>query len=328
MPYNSIISRSNAASLVPVVVAAEILQNVPELNPIMRLARRLPNMSTNQTRLPVMSALASAYFVSGDTGLKQTSQVTWENKYIDAEELAVIVPIPQAVLDDAGYDIWAQVRPEIERAISVAITGAVLYGTNIPASWTTNLGVAGGLQGVCASSAPHSVSLAAFADLYEAILGEAAAGTDGLFMAVEADGFGVTGCVSHLTYRGLLRNVRTTDGQPIFKTSMQDPTRYELDSAPIYFPTDGSMSAPAAAVGGMFVGQWDQLVYAMRQDITFKVLDQAVIQDNAGNIVYNLAQQDMVALRAVIRLGFALPNPINRVNQTAASRIPFAMLTA
>jgi len=50
--------------------------------------------------------------------------------------------------------------------------------------------------------------------------------------------------------------------------------------------------------------------------------------DGAGNIIYNLAQQDMVALRAVMRLGFALPNPINRMNPTAATRYPFAVLTA
>ena len=66
----------------------------------------------------------------------------------------------------------------------------------------------------------------------------------------------------------------------------------------------------------------------MRQDITYKVLDQAVIQDAAGNTIYNLAQQDMVALRAVMRLGFALPNQINRMQQTAANRAPFAVLTA
>jgi hypothetical protein len=29
-----------------------------------------------------------------------------------------------------------------------------------------------------------------------------------------------------------------------------------------------------------------------------------------------------------MRLGFALPNPINRVQATAASRFPFAYLTA
>jgi hypothetical protein len=78
----------------------------------------------------------------------------------------------------------------------------------------------------------------------------------------------------------------------------------------------------------MISGAWSQLVYAMRQDITYKVLDQAVIQDGAGNIIYNLAQQDMVALRAVMRLGFALPNPINRMNTNSATRYPFAVLTA
>jgi len=33
-------------------------------------------------------------------------------------------------------------------------------------------------------------------------------------------------------------------------------------------------------------------------------------------------------LRAVMRLGFALPNPINRMQETEASRFPFAYLSA
>ena len=327
MPYNSIISRTNAASLIPVVVSNEILTHLPEMNPIMRLARRLPNMSTNQTRLPVVSALSTAYFVSGDTGLKQTSQVTWANTFVDAEELAVIVPIPQSVLDDASYDIWARVRPEIERALSVAISQAVLYGTNIPASWTTDLGAAG-IQALCASSAAHQISRAAFADDYEAILGVSAGGTLGMWAAIEADGYMPSGLISHVAGKAQLRNTRATGGELIFKSSVQDPSRWEIDGVPVFFPTDGSMSATGAATAGAFVGQWDQLVYSMRQDITYKILTEAVIQDGAGTIVYNLAQQDMVALRAVMRLGFAIPNPINRMNGTAATRIPFSMLVS
>jgi hypothetical protein len=42
--------------------------------------------------------------------------------------------------------------------------------------------------------------------------------------------------------------------------------------------------------------------------------------------VYNLAQQDMVALRAVMRIGWQVPNPINRVEETEANRYPFALL--
>ena len=323
MAYNNIIDRTGSAPLLPEDVSAEIFESLAEMNPVMRLARRLPNMSTSQRRLPVMSALSTAYFVAGDNGLKQTSEMSWENKYIDAEELAVIVPIPEAVLDDAGYDIFGQIKPELERAFSVAISKAVLFGTNIPASWTTNLGAAGLSAG--ATAAANTASIAAFADLYEAILGETAAGVDGLFMTVEADGFMVTGSVAHPSMKGKLRNVRDSNGQPIFKANMQDAARYDLDGSPIFFPTDGSI---AAATALMISGQWDQLVYSMRQDITYKVLDQAVITDAGGNIVYNLAQQDMLALRAVIRLGFALPNPINRMQSVAASRYPFAILTA
>jgi len=119
--------------------------------------------------------------------------------------------------------------------------------------------------------------------------------------------------------------VRDADGQPIFTRSMQDRTRYELDGSPVFFPTDGSI---VAASGLDIGGDWQQLVYAMRQDMTYKILTEAVIQDAAGNIIYNLAQQDMVALRAVMRLGFALPNPINAMNETDATRFPFSVLTA
>src|SRR5687768_11444171 len=138
MPYNSLINRSDATSLIPEDVSREILNNVAAENPLLQLARRLPDLPRAQRRMPVLSALATAYFVTGDTGLKQTTELAWSDKYIDAEELAVIVPIPEAVLDDADYDIWAEVRPEIVNAINFAINRAVLFGTNIPSSWTTN----------------------------------------------------------------------------------------------------------------------------------------------------------------------------------------------
>ena len=321
MPYNSIISRTDATALIPIDISNEILSAVPQQSAVMQLARRLPNMSVAQRRLPVTSALATAYFVSGDTGLKQTTEVNWENKYIDAEELAVIVPIAQNVLDDSGFPIWAEVRPSIVEAFGVAIDQAVLYGTNIPATWTTNLGAAGLIAVIAAAS--QNVSLAAYADTYEAILGETAGGTSGLFGMVEADGFMVTGSIASLPMKRKLRNVRDADGGLIFTNSMQGANSYMLDGAPCIFPTNGAISSTYHLISG----QWNQLVYAMRQDITWSLATEGVITDAGGGIVYNLFQQDMVALRAVMRIGFALPNPINRVQGTAASRCAFAYLT-
>lgn len=327
--YNSTISRTEAQALIPEDVSRDILSNVAASNPLLQLARRLPDMPRAQRRMPVLSALATAYFVSGDTGLKQTTEINWTNKYIDAEELAVIVPIPEAVLDDVAYDIWAEVRPEIVNAINYAIIKAVLFGTNIPASWTTNLGAAGLLAGIVAASQTVDLStqIAAGDDLYDVLMGGS-----GIISLIEADGFMATGHLAALAMRGKLRGVRekvyngsstVAGGEPLFTTTMQGTSNYALDGQPMYFPTDGSID-PATVLD--FTGQWNQLVWAMRQDITYKILDQAVIQDGAGNTLYNLAQQDMVALRAVIRLGFSLPNPINRVNQSSSTRFPFAAL--
>ena len=78
MPYNSVISRSEAAALIPESASREIVQQIVTDNPVLRLARRLQNMPRGQQRMPVMSALATAYFVSPtDTGLKQTTEVNW-----------------------------------------------------------------------------------------------------------------------------------------------------------------------------------------------------------------------------------------------------------
>ena len=54
-----------------------------------------------------------------------------------------------------------------------------------------------------------------------------------------------------------------------------------------------------------------------------------MIQDpSTGEILYNLMQNDMVALRAVMRLGWEIPNPINAMVPDKTKRCPFAILTA
>ena len=312
MAYNKVIDRSDAAALIPEEVSREIVQGVAETSACLRLFRRLPNMSRKQQRIPVLSALPTAYFVNGDTGLKQTTEQAWENKYLNAEEIACIVPIPEAVLDDADYDIWAEVRPRIVEAFGVVIDAAILFGTNAPNSWPASI-----LDG--ATSAGHVVALGTGADIYDDIMGE-----NGVISLVEEDGYMVNGHIAAMTMKARLRGLRDANGQPIFVRSMQDRTRYELDGEPMEFPANGAFDVTKAL---MFSGDFRQAVYAMRQEITYKVLTEAVIQDNTGAIVYNLAQQDMVALRAVMRMAWQVPNPVTRLQPTEAQRYPFAVLT-
>ncbi len=313
MAYNSIIDRSNdAAALIPEEVATQIIQGVPQNSAILRLARRV-TMSRSQQRMPCLSALPTAYWVNGDTGLKQTTEQAWSNKYLNAEELAVIVPIPQAVLDDSDFDIWGEVRPRLVEAFGVAIDAAALYGTNKPASWPNDI-----YAGAVAAS--QSISLATKADIADALGGES-----GVMAAVEADGFNVNGFVAAMSVKSKLRGLRDANGGLIFQPSLQAGTPSSLYGQPLEFPMNGVMDASVASV---FAGDWSNVMAAIRQDITFKILDQAVIQDGGGNIIYNLAQQDMVALRAVMRVAYQIANPINRMNTSSTTRYPFAVLVA
>jgi HK97 family phage major capsid protein len=309
--YNNKIDRTGAEALIPEDASKEIIQGVPQYSSIMQLATKAPNMSRKQRRIPVLSVMPTAYFVDGDTGLKQTSEQKWGNKYLNAEELAVIVPIPEAVLDDTDYDIWGEVKPRIMEAIGIAFDQACYFGINAPASWPVNLLAA-------ATAAGKIVTLGTGADLYEDLLGE-----NGVISLIEDSGYMATGHVATTGMRGKYRGLRDANGNPIFKTGIQGSTPYELDGAPIFFPLNGAID-PTRVL--QFSGDFKQIIYAMRQDITYKILDQAVIQDNTGAIIYNLAQQDMVALRAVIRLAWQVPNPINRLEQNEAARYPIGAL--
>lgn len=310
--YNSVIDRTGAAALIPEDVSREIIQNAAEGSAVLRLGRRLPNMTRKQQRLPVLSLLPFAYFVDGDTGLKQTTEVAWDNKYLNAEEIAAIVPIPEAVLDDADYDIWGQVRPLIIQAIGKVIDAAVLVGTNKPAQWPDAI-----LTGATAASQTVDHSSVS-GDYFDEILGE-----PGTMAMVEADGYMVNGHVAHPVMMAGLRGLRTTEGIPLFVQSMQGAVSYALGGAPTEFITNGAFTSTQAL---MFSGDWKQLVYSIRQDITYKMITEGVITDGSGNIIYNLPQQDMVALRVVMRLAWQLPNPINLTNENNSTRYPFSVL--
>jgi len=110
VPYDSIISRADADSLIPQGQAEAVIKAATQES----AALTRFNRAQLSTKVPVMSALSIAYWVAGDTGLKQTSEA-WAGVDLVAEEIACIVPIPEAV---------AQV-----------LDAAAIGGINKPASW-------------------------------------------------------------------------------------------------------------------------------------------------------------------------------------------------
>lgn len=297
----SIVNRADAEALIREQIVSTIFQDAPKQSVFMGMARKLPNMTSKQTRIRVLDFLPTAYWVDGDTGMKQTTRQAWDNVYMTAAELAVIVPIPESVFDDAEMDIMGEITPRVNEAIGQRVDAAVIFGDNRPKEWQADIIT-------LARQAGNNVSPSSGKDYYDLILGEG-----GVFAKVEEDGYGVTGAVAPMTFKSKLRGLRSTSNVPIFMRTMQESTRYTLDGVPIQFPENGSFYSNIAQ---LVVGNFSQAVYSIRQDITVKILDQGVIQDPATKeIVYNLAQQDMIALRIVFRMGWALPNPATRLNE-------------
>ncbi|MDO4272703.1 MAG: phage major capsid protein [Eubacteriales bacterium] len=306
-----LIDRTGAEALIPVQEANEIIQGVVTQSVVLSRGRKLANMTSKQYKMPVLDMLPIAYFVNGDTGQKQTTKQAWDKKFITAEEIAVIVPVPESVLDDSDYDIWGEVKPRIVEAFGGKIDGAVLFDVDKPSTWRDGLVTT-------ATKASSVVTLGD--DLYDSIMGE-----DGVIAKVESSGFFVNGHMADISMRAKLRGLKDTTGNPIFKSDMQSGTTYSLDGSPMNFPNNGAFDKSKAL---MISGDFSQMVYAIRQDITFKLFTEGVIQHTDGTIAYNLMQNDMIALRAVMRLGWEIPNPINALQKDKTKRCPFSILKA
>lgn len=301
MAYDKMITRENASALqADQKLINEIITGVTAGSTILPLMRKLPNMTGKTASIPVLSSLPEAYWVDGDNGLKQTTSAMWKNKKITAEEIAVVVPIPEAVLADSEYDIWAEIKPQIVEQFYKKIDEAIISGKDKPTSFREGL-----IPSIV--SAGNTVSFDANATTYERI-------SDAM-SKVEEDGFDVTGILGGVALKGAFRKgLVDSAGQPLANS--------DVTELPRAYARNGAWDS---ATADFVVGDFKQAVYAIRQDIEFKLFDSGVVTDSEGNIIYNLMQQDMVALRVTMRMGWELPNPVTGLNGDEATRFPFAL---
>ena len=107
----------------------------------------------------------------------------------------------------------------------------------------------------------------------------------------------------------------------------------EIGALPRHIDLTGGFDQSTAFA---IVGDFRYLVYSFREEMSMRILYEATLKDPAtGTELYNLAQQDMIGFRFTMRLGVALPNPVNRVSGLASGNLikanaqayPFAIIT-
>ena len=317
----AIINRTAAGGLIPVEYSREILQELPQESAFLRLARRLPNMSRKEDKRPVLNSLPMAYFVnqsSGNTGdddigIKTTTQMEWGSLTLTAEEIACIIPVPENVIADADYNLWEEIIPQVRAAFGTVIDKAAFFGVNKPTSWPTAIAPA-------AVTAGNTIAVGTNKDLASDIVGKG-----GIMNLVEADGFEVNGFYAANEMKAELRDLRDSMKQFLFYNSLVQGEPDTLARERIYFDRNGNFDTDDYL---MIAGDWSKAVYAIREDIEYRLLTEATIIDpSTKQVVYALAQQDMAAMRFKMRLGVQVANPATRANATAATRYPFAVLT-
>jgi HK97 family phage major capsid protein len=315
VPFNNLTSRTDGQALIPEQVVNDMLAHATKDSAALTQFRRVP-VAANQVRFPILSALPMAYWVTGDTGLKQTSEVAWANKYLNIEEIAVIVPIPENVVDDMSINVWDEVSPYMAEAVGRTLDSAIFFGANAPASFPTNVAAAALAAGNAVTSIPTPAN------------GGYMGALDSLYGVVEQDGFVVNALTGGLTVLSKLRAARnvqgdkTDPGRVVFSTGADGNRIAAVDGLAVNTDAMQGMYGTASGNPELFGFQRDQFVLGVRKDVTYKLLDQAVIQDNTGAIIYNLAQQDMVALRLTFRAGWQVANTINYQAQTESARYP------
>lgn len=302
--FGAAIDDGDAGALIPEEEVQEIFKAVAQSSFVFQALRRLPNMSSHQERIKVEDSLPMIYWQGSSTALKKLTKMAWKNKYITAEELAVIVPISEQILADAKYDIWGEAKPKIVEAIANKIDAAVVFGNDKPESFPEGL--------VEAARKSGHVIVKTGTETFYALVSDAMG-------FVEGDGYDVNGIVGGTLLKKRFRDMVDTTGRPL-------GTGNEVADLPRYTIKNGAWDE---SKGSALVGDFKEAVFSVRQDVQYKLLTEGVIQDPSdGTIMYNLGQQDMVALRVTFRFGWQLPNPVNRIQPDEAGRLPFGLIGA
>jgi HK97 family phage major capsid protein len=231
-------------------------------------------------------------------GQKPTSEVRWKNTTMIVEEIAVIVPIHENVLDDATTDILTDVSVLAGQAIGQKLDAAVIWGTQKPASWTSSAlypaaVAAGQVNGITSGPANEDDIIGAVNTSAEELA---------------ALGLLPDALLANLTFRYQVNGIRDENGLPAFRDE-------QFAGFATTFSRNATWDNSAATA---LVADSSRVRIGVRQDISVKYLDQATVQG------IELATRDMVALRFKARFGYVLSSGATAYDD---SPVPVAAVT-
>ena len=316
----------NNSVVLPIEYGREIIRGVLGRSKALELGRRLPDMRGKTYKLNVLSSLPVAGWVkNGSTPAgaadeiknKPISDLAWQGKDLVAEEIAVIVPVSLNTLRDVEnfVDIVPEITEQVVGAFQQVIDATIFFGVGSP--WSDFSGIVAGATTALATVSWNGQGGISF---YNAI-------SDAM-EKVENSGYVPTAILGGPSLNSAFRKTITELG-------VLSGDQGEIGALPRHVDLTGGFNQSAAFA---IVGDFRYLVYAFREEMEMRLLEEATLVDPAtGTTLYNLAQQDMVAFRFTMRMAAAIPNPVTRVGGQldsgstnivgSATAYPFAIIT-
>ncbi len=313
-------------------IVQQIIQDVEQQSVALSLGE-VTRMSTFKTRFRVANTVPDAFWVNGttgagdapygsnnnddtnqvakDSGLKQTSNMTWDYIERTPDEIAVLIPMPDSWRDDSDL-AWDEIRSGVRSAFALAIDKAIFWGastTSHPLPSTFGNGIV-------------ADTLASGNVVVEGTGVDPADDYALLFQSLEERGFTATGAVVNNSETWRLRRLRSggPEGMPIYQ-SLDAAGNGLIYGRALTEVRNGTWEPTFATA---LTGEWSNLKIGVRQDIEFKMFDQGVITDANGNITFNSMQNDGEILRACMRLAYVVTDPYRYA--TGQREYPFEML--
>lgn len=288
-------STSGGTLIAPASYGRTLADAILRQSPTMAMTN-VTRVSTNKELYSVYAGRPTAAFVN-EAAAKQATGAEYREIAVNVKKIATVVLFTQELLDDAREDPTVLINTDVVGAFHDLIDAHML-GYAAGSQITTSF------DGALRASTQTVEYVQANQDALATAL-------SGAMALVEANGYTPNGAIFNNDVKQVIRNARTTTGSPLYQNTFtggsggfdnREPgSIYGLNlSFSSNLPTLQGTAAAGRVVG--IVGDFSHALTVIRNDLLVSRSDQATV--DVGGTLHHLWQQNKVALRWEMRLGF------------------------
>lgn len=266
--------KDNLTGAVPTEIASDVIKNIINQASILKVAKRVPMASDTKT-LPKLTNSGSASWV-GEGERIGTTIPEFDYPQLKAKKLAVIIPVTREKVNDTTINVFGELQSAMADAFATAIDNACIWGINTP--FATSLYTSMPTGNKIAYATPITTAMST-------IMG-----------FVEENGYNCSNVLMGLSSKKEIRDI-VNDAK--YKDAISMGSIY---NTPLEYVRDWDNTKGIA-----ITGDFSKAIIGTREGMEYEILREATIESN-GKTIY-LAQDDMVAIKATIRIGFLVAEP-------------------